>query len=114
MLPHPATVRVFAARSVAQRLVTAVAALAVTSACAGSATTDLSVVAPAATASAQPSPTQANAPQPGDDQNDEAAQPGLNELPKVMVRDVATGEEVALDSFAPSDQPLLLWLWAPH
>ena len=34
--------------------------------------------------------------------------------PDVVVLDVATGEEVALPSLAPSSTPLLLWMWAPH
>ena len=39
---------------------------------------------------------------------------GPNQLPVVTVIDVETGDEVALESFAPADKPLILWLWAPH
>jgi len=32
----------------------------------------------------------------------------------MTVLDVATGDEVDLASLAPSDGPILLWMWAPH
>jgi hypothetical protein len=45
---------------------------------------------------------------------DSQAPQGPNEIPQVTVLDVATGDEVALASLAPSDRPILLWMWAPH
>ena len=35
-------------------------------------------------------------------------------IPDVDVIDVRTGDTVSLQSFAPSDTPLLFWFWAPH
>ncbi len=35
-------------------------------------------------------------------------------LPAVDVVDVTTGEQINLQSLAPSNRPLLLWFWAPH
>lgn len=37
-----------------------------------------------------------------------------SDLPSVDVVNVATGATVNLAGFAPSDQPLVLWFWAPH
>ena len=60
--------------------------------------------------------TAAEAPTAGREPEDtgEAAPAGPNQLPQVTVLDIATGEEVELDSFAPADKAIVLWLWAPH
>lgn len=42
------------------------------------------------------------------------ASTGASVLPDIEVDDVAAGTKVDLTSLAPSAQPLLLWLWAPH
>lgn len=39
---------------------------------------------------------------------------GVSPLPAVDVRDVASGETVALAELLPADRPLLVWFWAPH
>lgn len=39
---------------------------------------------------------------------------GPNDLPAVVVRDVATGDEVDLSSFAPGELPFVVWFYAPH
>ena len=62
------------------------------------------------TATSAPSPNAAS----GDSQAPTRAPEGPNEIPQVTVLDVATGDEVALASLAPSDRPILLWMWAPH
>ena len=35
-------------------------------------------------------------------------------LPDVSVEDVGAGTQVNLASLLPADQPILLWMWAPH
>lgn len=47
-------------------------------------------------------PTESTAPTPASD------------LPSVDLVNVDTGATVNLAGFAPSDQPLVLWFWAPH
>lgn len=47
-------------------------------------------------------------------QQEPAAEGSQNQLPDVNVVDLATGEEVNLASFAPTDNPIVLWFWAPH
>ncbi len=58
--------------------------------------------APAAQTPAPEPATETDAPAPASD------------LPSVELVDVATGASVNLASFAPADQPLVLWFWAPH
>ena len=55
--------------------------------------------------------TQAPAPEPATEPGDP---PPASDLPSVDVVNVATGASVNLASFAPADQPLVLWFWAPH
>ncbi|WP_420620338.1 hypothetical protein [Candidatus Poriferisocius sp.] len=43
-----------------------------------------------------------------------AAPAPASDLPSVELVDVATGATVNLASFAPADQPFVLWFWAPH
>lgn len=35
-------------------------------------------------------------------------------LPTIDVTDVTTGEPVDLAGLLPADQPVLVWMWAPH
>ena len=35
-------------------------------------------------------------------------------IPDVTVLDVASGDEFALGTIVPSDQPVLVWFWAPR
>ncbi len=58
--------------------------------------------APAAQAPAPEPATETDVPVPASD------------LPSVELVNVATGASVNLASFAPADQPLVLWFWAPH
>lgn len=44
----------------------------------------------------------------------QAAEGSQNQLPKVDVIDLATGEMVNVASFAPSSTPLVFWFWAPN
>ncbi len=37
-----------------------------------------------------------------------------NQLPDVVVDNVTLGNTVNLRNVAPSDTPILLWMWAPH
>jgi hypothetical protein len=37
-----------------------------------------------------------------------------NQLPDVVVDDVAAGNKVNLRNVAPADTPILLWMYAPH
>lgn len=37
-----------------------------------------------------------------------------NQLPDVVVDGLQLGNKVNLRNFAPSDTPILLWMWAPH
>ncbi|MCY4102317.1 MAG: hypothetical protein OXG55_03465, partial [bacterium] len=39
---------------------------------------------------------------------------GPNDLPTLTVIDVFSGENVVLSSFAPTDRPIFVWVWAPH
>ena len=55
--------------------------------------------------------TQAPAPEPA---TETAAPAPSSDLPSVEMVDVATGTTVNLASFAPAEQPLVLWFWAPH
>lgn len=50
----------------------------------------------------------------GDAEPEERVPDGPNELPRVAMIDIATGDEVTLSDFAPSDTPIVLWFWAPH
>ncbi len=52
--------------------------------------------------------TGAAQPQAGDDGTDSTT------LPDLSVTDIATGDQVALQSLVPADRPVLLWFWAPH
>ncbi|MCY3910572.1 MAG: hypothetical protein OXF99_03610 [bacterium] len=63
-----------------------------------------------------PAPTQAPATQaPAPEPATESAAPvPASDLPSVELVDIATGANVNLASFAPSDRPLVLWFWAPH
>jgi hypothetical protein len=38
----------------------------------------------------------------------------IGRLPDVVVNDVGAGTEVSLQTLVPSEQPILLWFWAPH
>lgn len=59
--------------------------------------------------------TQAPAPEPAPEAVTESGDPPpASDLPSVDVVNVATGASVNLASFAPADQPLVLWFWAPH
>ena len=55
--------------------------------------------------------TQPPAPEPATET--EAPAPA-SDLPSVELVDVGTGATVNLASFAPADQPIVLWFWAPH
>jgi len=95
-------------------------------ACGGSdGNTDVGTLAagePSATAVADPPQEQATSPdpappEPGADTTAgaEPDQPvGANDLPAVTVRDIATGDDVDLSSFAPGELPFVVWFWAPH
>jgi ABC-type glycerol-3-phosphate transport system substrate-binding protein len=55
------------------------------------------------------------APTPPDDVDlDPASDTPANQLPDVVVDDLQLGNKVNLRNFAPSDTPILLWMWAPH
>ena len=55
------------------------------------------------------------APAPPDEVDVEAAaDTAANQLPDVVVDDLQLGNKVNLRNFAPSDTPILLWMWAPH
>jgi hypothetical protein len=45
---------------------------------------------------------------------DPAADTAANQLPDVVVDDIAAGNKVNLRNAAPADTPILLWMWAPH
>ena len=45
---------------------------------------------------------------------DPAADIAANQLPDVVVDDVAAGNKVNLRNVAPADTPILLWMYAPH
>ncbi len=45
---------------------------------------------------------------------DPAADTATNQLPDVVVYDIAAGNKVNVRNLAPSDTPILLWMWAPH
>ena len=71
--------------------------------------------ATAPTEAPAPTATQAPAPEPAPEAVTEPADPPpASDLPSVDVVNVATGATVNLASFAPADQPLVLWFWAPH
>lgn len=55
--------------------------------------------------------TQAPAPEPA---TESAVPPPASDLPSVDLVNVATGASVNLASFAPANQPIVLWFWAPH
>ena len=57
--------------------------------------------------------TQATTP-PDEVDVDPAADTAANQLPDVVVDDLQLGNKVNLRNFAPSDTPILLWMWAPH
>ena len=38
----------------------------------------------------------------------------VNQLPDVVVDDLIAGTEVNVRDLAPSDRPILLWMYAPH
>lgn len=42
------------------------------------------------------------------------AAPAASVLPDLVVDDVGAGAKVNLASLAPSQRPVLLWMWAPH
>ena len=55
------------------------------------------------------------APAPPDEVDVEpAADTAANQLPDVVVDDLQLGNKVNLRNFAPSETPILLWMWAPH
>jgi len=103
----------------------------VVGACGGSADDSVETVA---AAEATASPTTADAPAPRD--TEPAAEPtgatdgaaatepesgtepdepaGPNDLPAVVVRDIATGDEIDLSAFAPGELPFVVWFYAPH
>jgi hypothetical protein len=64
-------------------------------------------------ADAASSGTQAPAP-PDEADVDPTADNPANQLPDVVVDDLQLGNKVNLRNFAPSDTPILLWMWAPH
>ena len=43
-----------------------------------------------------------------------AADTAANQLPDVVVDDIAAGNKVNLRNVAPADIPILLWMYAPH
>ena len=45
---------------------------------------------------------------------DPAADTAANQLPDVVVDDIAAGNKVNVRNLAPADTPILLWMWAPH
>jgi hypothetical protein len=45
---------------------------------------------------------------------DPAADTAANQLPDVVVDDIAVGNKVNVRNLAPADTPILLWMWAPH
>ena len=45
---------------------------------------------------------------------DPASDTAANQLPDVVVDDLQLGNKVNLRNFAPSDTPILLWMWAPY
>ena len=45
---------------------------------------------------------------------DAAAETAANQLPDVVVDDIAAGNKVNVRNLAPADTPILLWMWAPH
>ena len=57
--------------------------------------------------------TQAPAP-PDEADVDPVSDTAANQLPDVVVDDLQRGNKVNLRNFAPSDTPILLWMWAPH
>ncbi len=63
------------------------------------------------TAPPEAPPAQAPAPEPT---AETTAPAPASDLPSVDLVDVGTGATVNLASFAPADQPLVLWFWAPH
>ena len=55
------------------------------------------------------------APAPPDEVDVEpTADTAANQLPDVVVDDLQLGNKVNLRNFAPSETPILLWMWAPH
>ncbi len=71
---------------------------------------------PASAPTEAPAPTAAPATQaPAPEADTQSGDPPpASDLPSVDVVNVATGATVNLASFAPADQPLVLWFWAPH
>ena len=45
---------------------------------------------------------------------DPTADTAANQLPDVVVDDVIAGNKVNLRNVAPTDRPILLWMYAPH
>jgi hypothetical protein len=45
---------------------------------------------------------------------DPTADTAANQLPDVVVDDIAAGNKVNVRNLAPADTPILLWMWAPH
>lgn len=45
---------------------------------------------------------------------DPAADTAANQLPDVVVDDVVAGNKVNLRNVASADNPILLWMYAPH
>jgi hypothetical protein len=45
---------------------------------------------------------------------DPAADTAANQLPDVVVDDIAAGNKVNVRNLAPANTPILLWMWAPH
>jgi PBP1b-binding outer membrane lipoprotein LpoB len=57
--------------------------------------------------------TQATTP-PDEVDVDPASDTAANQLPDVVVDHLQLGNKVNLRNFAPSETPILLWMWAPH
>ncbi len=65
---------------------------------------------PAAEASDEASAEQ----DPGEEASTPPTPAGPNDLPAVVVRDIATGDDVDLSALAPGELPFVVWFWAPH
>ena len=72
------------------------------------------VPTPDPTPNPTPVPTPVPTPNPTPEPTPEPTPVPASELPSVDLVNVATGANVNLASFAPSDRPIVLWFWAPH
>ena len=87
------------------------ACLALTAVACGDSTDGPETAPPEAPPPTEAPPAQAPAPEPT---AETTAPAPASDLPSVDLVDVGTGATVNLASFAPADQPLVLWFWAPH